>query len=121
MYAKLEIPIDFQTQTEGRGGEGNQPTRVSYCSVVPDSGNSTCMVEFGFMCGTDHEVKLIAALQGPTEAKFGSKQDAVRTTIEVNIKCQNSLLSEYTNSCLVQPRSIHKLRQDLKQTLEQVV
>ena len=94
------MPIDFKDDTVSHS-DNHPSSNLTTCRIVPNSTNSTCMVEYSFMIGTDNEVQLIAGLQGPTEAKFASKQDPVRTTIEVIIKCPNSQPSEYRSNLLV--------------------
>ena len=87
------------------------------CKLVNNSLNSTCVVEYQYMSASKNGVALIAALQGPTEAKFASKQDASRTTIEVILKCANSRSVEE----ILPSRVTQKLRQDIKHILEQIV
>ena len=60
-------------------------------------------------------VQIFASLQGPSEAKFGSKQNATRTYIEVNIKGASSVENPVFTRCL------KKLRCDIKNVLEQLI
>ena len=108
---KLEIPIDFVSQDSSQSVEKDSSS--SKCKVMQNQSNSTVMVEYSYM----DDIELIGSLQGPTEAKFASKQDASKATIEVMIKCPNPQTLVKSES----QRSPQKLRQDIKQILEQIV
>ena len=73
---KLEIPIDFVC------GKSNTKAGDSSFKVVQNMMNSNVTIEYSFL----DSVSVIAQLQGPTEAKFASKQDSNKTFIEVNLK-----------------------------------
>ena len=49
--------------------------------------NSNCQIEFSYAFGS---TQVIASLQGPSEAKFGSKADYSKAFIEVNLKLQQT-------------------------------
>ena len=116
-FTKLEIPIEF-CDGETVSNKQGAAAELSSCSVVPNSLNSTCQIHYTYMPSTANSVQLIASLQGPTEAKFASKQDASRATIEVIVKCPNTESVEPTGEYR---RQQGELRQGVKSVLEQIV
>ena len=79
-YHKLEIPIALN-----KGGMSRQQGQKEFCAkkIDPLASNSNCQLEFTYAYG---QTSVIASLQGPSEAKFGSKQDYEKAFIEVNLK-----------------------------------
>jgi hypothetical protein len=83
LYHKIEIPISLAPQSvEPAFG-------LPFCakSLDPMAGNSNCQLEFSHANG---QCCVIASLQGPTESKFGSKQDYQKAFIEVNLRMSAS-------------------------------
>ena len=74
--------------------------------VTQNMENSNVAIDFTFM-----NVQIMASLQGPTEAKFASKQDPSRAFIEVNLKCLGQEKS----------RDLKKLKYDVKSVMEQLI
>lgn len=79
-FHKLEIPIALN-----KGDKPAQQAQQEFCSkqIDPLAFNSNCQLEFSYAFG---HTSVIASLQGPSEAKFGSKQDYEKAFIEVNLK-----------------------------------
>ena len=75
--------------------------------------NSNLVIQYWFM----DQVQVVAHLQGPTEAKFASKQDPSRAFIEVNIKGASAVQGQISS----QKRDIKKLKYDVKAVLEQII
>ena len=76
-YHRLEIPVAL--------AKPQRQQAKQFCSVrvEPLAMNSNCQLELSYAFGA---TQVIASLQGPSEAKFGSKADYSRAFIEVNLK-----------------------------------
>ena len=72
--------------------------------------NSNVTIEYSFQ----GSVSVIAQLQGPTEAKFASKQDSNKTFIEVNLK--GGWASDGSDKV-----DFKKLKYDIKAVLDQLI
>ena len=114
---------EFTNDIENEAGQGaethNFPT--SEYKVLGNMQNSTALIEYTYMPGQPSGVSLYAQLQGPTEAKFATKQDPSRTYIEVNLK--SSVVASNQASTLNPrlQRDTKKLKHDIKSVLEQLV
>ena len=80
-YHKLEIPVALGKPAR----QDNSLAQQLFCGlrVDPLAFNSNCQLEFSYAFGG---TQVIASLQGPSEAKFGSKQDYSKAFIEVNLR-----------------------------------
>ena len=58
---------------------------MPFCTlrVEPLALNSNCQLELSYAFGAS---QVIASMQGPSEAKFGSKADYTKAFIEVNLR-----------------------------------
>lgn len=78
-YHKLEIPIALAKSAQ------IENESLAFCGlrVDPLTFNSNCSLEFSYAFG---KTQVLASLQGPSEAKFGSKADYSKAFIEVNLR-----------------------------------
>ena len=67
-YHKLEIPVPLVT----RQAAPAMDDAICAKRVEPMAMNSNCQLEFSYAFG---QSEVVASLMGPSEAKFGSKQD----------------------------------------------
>ena len=90
---RIEIPIDFIDATGGEKAKAGAELGQSAFKIQQQTGDSTCFVNYFYGNSEDESaegkkegVYLMAQLQGPTDARFASKQDPLRPFIQVNIK-----------------------------------
>ena len=96
---KLEIPISIEDQIPNK-----QAKQFNQLTVCTQQSNSNVQLEYLY---DFNNTALIVSLQGPSEAKFGSKQDYSKAFIEVVVRGGANVPKE--------------LRADLKNLLEQII
>jgi hypothetical protein len=92
LYHKLEIPIAIakagQVEAEDFVDPFAADSRLlheAFCikDIDPMASNSNCQLEYSHAHGL---CQVIASLQGPSESKFGSKQDYEKAFVEINLR-----------------------------------
>ena len=83
--SKIEVPIDY-VLPDNHFEEVFKEEGVTRFKVVNNAPDCNCMIEYVQDLGGKNGVTLLAQIQGPTDAKFASKQEACRAFIEINLK-----------------------------------